>query len=791
MLSLVFFSINNTCENNRQVSHTNCGRLGFFVVRNIQNFHLSNLNKLIRKDYQYRFNGELLSMRITKKSGTILISTKEFFYQYDHAGRKISYLHNGKPIVRYFYDNIGRLQSKKFSPAGTTQGSKQTGNWTDASSWLSGILPTLSDNVIINSGQTLTIPSGEIVSAGVLNDKGILKNFGTLNMGKATTTDLYVETLKYHIRGFLRGINLDANNNLTSTLFSYKLAYEEGTNGYFDGNIRNQYWKSNIDGVQRAYEYSYDGASRLTGATYAGKAGENYALNAVSYDFNGNIKTLNRKGLKSDNTFGLIDSLAYTYQTNSNKIQKVDDKSNETASFKDVTGNDYTYWQDGSLKSDNNKGISQIDYNYLKFPQKVNFADGRWIEYEYDAEGTKLRKTLSTGKVTDYEEDEIFENNVLYQTSHDEGRIVNGEYEYNIKDHLGNLRVAFRDSLGIAKVVQYENRGAWGESLEGINYSKANRNKFNYSTYEEENDFGLGVLDAHARVYDPIVPRFWQQDILADKFRRYSPYNYSIGNPLRFIDPSGMAVQSIEGGVRFTDEDAGNAFSVLTGQKRNVSIDIAAGDKYTNADRRINYNNWAVFTVSNLSTANDVLSVFKDKSIRNLVIGAHGIRTFGNELDRMMLTNPTGLRFKSDDVTNERFSSEDVEKFIDGKPNAQSNGIRMLQNIMGKVENGGNCIFAVCYLGMSEGGVDKSFAKQLFNLTGNPISIYTYSDFTSIWKYNGGNNINATGIGGDSRLESKRASSSAYWNVIQGGVITGYLRQIILSDSTNPVEFKK
>ena len=198
--------------------------------------------------------------------------------------------------------------------------SKQTGNWTDVNTWLSGFLPSVNDNVTINAGQTITIPNGEAASAGVLNDKGILRNFGKLNIGRANSTDLYVENFKYKIRGGLQGINLDANNDLTNTLFSLKLAYEEGTNGYFDGNIRNQYWKSNIDGIQRAYEYSYDGASRITGATYAGKAGESYALNSVSYDFNGNIKTLNRKGLKSDNTFGLIDSLAYTYQSNSNKI---------------------------------------------------------------------------------------------------------------------------------------------------------------------------------------------------------------------------------------------------------------------------------------------------------------------------------------------------------------------------------------------------------------------------------------------------------------------------------------
>ena len=85
----------------------------------------------------------------------------------------------------------------------------------------------------------------------------------------------------------------------------------------------------------------------------------------------------------------------------------MDDASSEAASFKDVAGSDYDYWLDGSLKKDNNKDITQIDYNYLKLPKQIFLTGGRWIKYEYDANGTKLKKTLSTGKVTDYEEDEI------------------------------------------------------------------------------------------------------------------------------------------------------------------------------------------------------------------------------------------------------------------------------------------------------------------------------------------------------------------------------------------------
>jgi Domain of unknown function (DUF6443) len=55
----------------------------------IQDFHFTNRGNLIRKDHQYRFNGELLKTRIQKKNGSTVLSTKTFSYQYDHLGRKL------------------------------------------------------------------------------------------------------------------------------------------------------------------------------------------------------------------------------------------------------------------------------------------------------------------------------------------------------------------------------------------------------------------------------------------------------------------------------------------------------------------------------------------------------------------------------------------------------------------------------------------------------------------------------------------------------------------------------
>jgi RHS repeat-associated protein len=518
--------------------------------RIIQQYAQNHLGGIDRMDYQYRFNGEVLKMRMVHRKTGAKDLTELYEYSYNHTGAKISFTHNGLVVTKYEQDGINRLQNKKFRPAGTATGSSQTGNWTDATTWQSGVLPLANDNVTINTGHTLTIPSGQIVSAGILNDKGILKNFGTLNMGKYSTSDLYAQTFFYHIRGGLRGNNLDANGDLTNTLFSFKLEYE-GNNGFFDGNIRNQYWKSSIDGIQRAYEYNYDKASRLKSGGYGStKAGESYALNSVSYDFNGNITALSRNGYLSNNTFGLVDNLGYAYQMNSNKLLGVSDAVTgnlNTGDFRNgnTSGDDYEYWADGSLKKDLNKGISLIEYNYLKRPKKIDFSNGKWITYQYDAGGKKLKKTTSDGLTTDYVGNLIFENNMLYQISHDEGRIVNNIYEYNITDNLGNLRVAFKDSAGIAKITQAQDFDPFG--LENWTSKYVNSTKSNYFKMNgKETDLQTGFNDLGNRNYNPTIGRLLSIDKVAPLYSSYSTYGYCLNNPVKYVDIEGNFVLDAE-----------------------------------------------------------------------------------------------------------------------------------------------------------------------------------------------------------------------------------------------------
>jgi RHS repeat-associated protein len=142
-----------------------------------------------------------------------------------------------------------------------------------------------------------------------------------------------------------------------------------------------------------------------------------------------------------------------------------------------------------------------------------------------------------------------YKNNVLEAMYHAEGRAYRSgttwQYEYTLKDHLGNSRVTFRDKNGTAEILQENHYYPFGMNQEGKWTSIPN--KYQYNGKELNEDLGLNWNDYGARMYDAAIGRWNSLDPLAEKMRRYSPYNYAFDNPIRFIDPDGMMPQWIEG----------------------------------------------------------------------------------------------------------------------------------------------------------------------------------------------------------------------------------------------------
>lgn len=116
------------------------------------------------------------------------------------------------------------------------------------------------------------------------------------------------------------------------------------------------------------------------------------------------------------------------------------------------------------------------------------------------------------------------------------------------------------------------NYDPWGLNLAGIETQGNPEHKFQYNGKEKQEEFGLDWSDYGARMYDGQLGRWHTVDPLAEKFKEWSPYNYVLNNPLKYIDPDGkdiiLVVKGQEGHKNrtLTYRD-GNAYWNDTGKK--------------------------------------------------------------------------------------------------------------------------------------------------------------------------------------------------------------------------------
>jgi RHS repeat-associated protein len=108
------------------------------------------------------------------------------------------------------------------------------------------------------------------------------------------------------------------------------------------------------------------------------------------------------------------------------------------------------------------------------------------------------------------------------------------------KDHLGSIRVIV-DEAG--EIVSYDDYDPWGMVLAGRSGNDGFAND-KYKFTGKERDVETGYDYFGARYYDSRIGRWLQVDPLADKYPGWSPYNYTLNNPLKFIDPDGNYVKN-------------------------------------------------------------------------------------------------------------------------------------------------------------------------------------------------------------------------------------------------------
>ncbi|MBB6498132.1 DUF6443 domain-containing protein [Pedobacter cryoconitis] len=421
---------------------------------------------------------------------TMLLS----IYYYDTEGRivqsKVENHLGGKDIIDNTYNFAEELTASKRSH--TTKGNVVT---VASRYFYDHMGRKIATTESINGQTEVILNKLDYTETGQL----LSKQLHSINNGSSY---LQQTTYGYNERGWLTKSMGDQ--------FNLQLKYNDGDVPQWNGNIANQIWGRSKGTLDNTFAYSYDSLNRLTKAVSPG-LGE-----SISYDVTGNIKTLDREG-KGTNTYS-----GYT--------------GNQLTKITGFTNSEYSYDDNGNLTYDKEKNIN-LTYNYLNLPQTITGSQN--LSYTYDATGNKLKKT-SGSETTDYIRGVQYTNGVIDVVATEEGQARNNQgnysYEYNLSDHLGNVRMTFNKHPveNILAIQQSDDYYAFGLRKN----SKLGSNKYLYNSKELQDE--LGQYDYGARFYDPVIARWNVVDALAENHYSVTPYNYVLNNPINTIDPLGL-----------------------------------------------------------------------------------------------------------------------------------------------------------------------------------------------------------------------------------------------------------
>ena len=376
--------------------------------------------------------------------------------------------------------------------------------------------------------------------------------------GTEANPSALTETLSYNIRDQLTGLN--------SSVFSMTLRYQEPTLGSvpkYNGGISEWEWNHGAGAETNAWSLSYDGSGRLTDARrfVGGVQTNSFSERSITYDRNSNALTLTRYG---ENAATPEEMLAYSYDGN-----LLSGISNTGASG---GGGQYTHDANGNMT---HEGLSGLDivYNEQNLTRRISSGGTTLAEYEYLADGSKLRALDGGGNGYQYRGSLIYAQTAGQTGSPvitldcaltSAGRIVretsaDGSPTYKVqhylRDHLGSVRSVIDGDTGA--VVETNDYYPFGkritpppvaETVEATSQSATSPNRWLFSGKESQSFLyaNIPLLDFGARMYNPTIARWTTSDPMSEKYYGISPYVYCLGNPISIIDPNGMDIWTMD-----------------------------------------------------------------------------------------------------------------------------------------------------------------------------------------------------------------------------------------------------